>query len=789
MKRNSERCMALVLALMMILSLFPAGALAEGDGSLPVHFICDETTAYVTVYDAGGQPVDVGADGVHHLTPGTYSYSATADGYESTGMQTFMVPEGAVGDQELRLSLTPVKGGEQPAAAPEQDPQNETEPSPTPQIEDDGKLRIYPADGSFHLTIDGEYTTAAAVPAELQEAVGGKDKEAAKPGAENADTPAPGLYLKQPAAEELYLDRLAVEKAIGYFTTDWTVVNLVDEEGERKAMTGSYDVIVSGPAMDQYASARPVFALLTLHWDEEGDIVDRDVSIIEPNVTPGGSSWSFRTDGLSTLVIATPTGNPYVEENTKDETKQPEGTPAPETEQPAETPKEKREQVTLTYRATKGGVLSAEQEIVDVTRDYISVIGVFANPDFGYHFRDWTDEDGNVVSESLSLIPEVDAYTEDHTYTANFLNADGVVEEDPAYTVSFLADDEVVETRVVKEGEALGELPAAPEKEGFAFLEWRNGESAVSAETTVNEELQLTALYEEIETPEDAEGAEPAAEDKEVPEADAEKPDAEKPDAEKPDDDLAFTSLEYTFSGDAAVSLAGIFSEKNILIQLKNYDVKTEDTALIDLTKESRSFLFISEEDYVVAPVGYFDTAVVTVESNSDQEDSYRILLHHAAPTEPVTVTLTAEQVNVGYADVSDAAAALGLENTEAVPVLPEKNLLKTLMKRADTTERFTRSGYVGLEISVDEAALTENGEYIVPVTLPDAIDVTGVENAVIDRLEVQVYHVVDGEAVPVEATYTEENGLLTALTIRTDGFWCWHARSMAWRFLIRKKA
>ena len=196
--------MALALALVMILSLFPVGALAEGDGSLPVRFVCDETTAYVTVYDAGGQPVDVGADGVHHLTPGTYSYSATADGYESTGMQTFMVPEGAVGDQELRLSLTPVKGGEQPAAAPEQIPQNEAEPSPTPQIEDDGKLRIYPADGSFHLTIDGAYEASPVVPAELQEAVGGKDRAAAKPGADNADAPAPGLYLKQPAAEELY---------------------------------------------------------------------------------------------------------------------------------------------------------------------------------------------------------------------------------------------------------------------------------------------------------------------------------------------------------------------------------------------------------------------------------------------------------------------------------------------------------------------------------------------------------------------------------------------------------
>ena len=64
--------MALALALVMILSLFPVGALAEGDGSLPVRFICDERAAQVTVYDAGGQPVDVGTDGVHHLTPGTY---------------------------------------------------------------------------------------------------------------------------------------------------------------------------------------------------------------------------------------------------------------------------------------------------------------------------------------------------------------------------------------------------------------------------------------------------------------------------------------------------------------------------------------------------------------------------------------------------------------------------------------------------------------------------------------------------------------------------------------------
>ena len=72
-------------------------------------------------------------------------------------------------------------------------------------------------------------------------------------------------------------------------------------------------------------------------------------------------------------------------------------------------------------------------------------------------------------------------------------NADGEVEEDPAFEVTFLADDEVVETRLVKEGEALGELPAAPEKEGFAFTDGAKPTSrhvsdfiAVNPDRTVN---------------------------------------------------------------------------------------------------------------------------------------------------------------------------------------------------------------------------------------------------------------------------------------------------------------
>ena len=110
---------ALVLVLLLLVGFFPGGAaFAEGGGDpLALRFVCDETVASVTVYDPAGLPLPVGADGIHHLTPGTYFYSATAEGYESTGLQAFTIPADAAGDQELRISLIPVPGGVPPDAA------------------------------------------------------------------------------------------------------------------------------------------------------------------------------------------------------------------------------------------------------------------------------------------------------------------------------------------------------------------------------------------------------------------------------------------------------------------------------------------------------------------------------------------------------------------------------------------------------------------------------------------------------------------------------------------------
>ena len=313
--------LVLVLLLLLLVGVFPGGAaFAEGGGDpLALRFVCDETVASVTVYDPAGLPLPVGADGIHHLTPGTYFYSATAEGYESTGLQAFTIPADAAGDQELRISLTPVPGSVPPGAStPGQTLVNAPDPNALKENpEDDGKLRIRPVDGSLTLTIERETRAESAVPPEVQNLLEGKQKPLLTPDGMPVEKK---LWLKTPDAEELYLDRLAVEKEIGYYTTDWTVLNLTDEEGSRKNLvpaSGWYDVTVSGPATEPYRAYEPVFALVTLHWDEEGDIVDRDVQILETTHTPTKSSWSFSTDTLSTLVIAVPTDRPYIDETAK----------------------------------------------------------------------------------------------------------------------------------------------------------------------------------------------------------------------------------------------------------------------------------------------------------------------------------------------------------------------------------------------------------------------------------------------------------------------------------------
>ena len=269
MKRTAKKTLSLLLTAVLMLGLLSVGALADND------------------------PI-AGLAGLGEFTP------PEMEGQENP----LVVPE-------TDPSVTPPAENQGGNAVNTQG----TDPTPvTETVPDDGKLRIYTTDKGMHLTIDGSTGVEPAVPAEREMAVYGKEDPGRGTFSGPAAGPETGLQLRTPEAEELYLDRLALEKELGFYSTDWTVLNLTDGEGFRRNLTGSYDVTVSGPAMEKYNTEATVFALLTLHWDAEGRISDRDVNILSPTHTPSFSSWSFQTDSLSTLLIVVRTARPLQEE-------------------------------------------------------------------------------------------------------------------------------------------------------------------------------------------------------------------------------------------------------------------------------------------------------------------------------------------------------------------------------------------------------------------------------------------------------------------------------------------
>lgn len=72
----------------------------------------------------------------------------------------------------------------------------------------------------------------------------------------------------------------------------------------------------------------------------------------------------------------------------------------------------------ITYTAGKGGTVSLESETVNLSDDVSEIKGSTAQPDEGYVFASWTDENGNTVSEREKFVPET--VFENTTYTANF---------------------------------------------------------------------------------------------------------------------------------------------------------------------------------------------------------------------------------------------------------------------------------------------------------------------------------------------------------------------------------
>ncbi len=257
------------------------------------------------------------------------------------------------------------------------------------------------------------------------------------------------------------------------------------------------------------------------------------------------------------------------------------------------------------------------------------------------------------------------------------------------------------------------------------------------------------------------------------------------------EDEEAEVKLVYAFNGiEDYEYVRNILSENEITADaVLDASVEVEEEGIVAISPVP--------DDFIITATDYFDEAVLTVVTGS--EDTYTVLLSNPQPEEKKseeTVELTAEQVTVITADVSMYAEMLGIANTEAVEKAPEieaeeepQMMLraaspKMMMDAPDAIEEnpeaaenekpviYTKSGYEGYDISADTAELGEAGTYVVPVSLATPIDMTGAENAVIENVNTQLYHIVDGAPVEVEnVKWDIREGVIYGFTFETDSF------------------
>ncbi len=83
--------------------------------------------------------------------------------------------------------------------------------------------------------------------------------------------------------------------------------------------------------------------------------------------------------------------------------------------------------VTVTYESTKGGSVSPKSETIDPEDEEAAFKGSTAAPwNDGYEFVNWTDAEGNQVSEDATFVPS--DITEDATFTAHFTAVENIKE-------------------------------------------------------------------------------------------------------------------------------------------------------------------------------------------------------------------------------------------------------------------------------------------------------------------------------------------------------------------------
>ncbi len=145
------------------------------------------------------------------------------------------------------------------------------------------------------------------------------------------------------------------------------------------------------------------------------------------------------------------------------------------------------EDVKITYKATEGGTVDPEVEIVAPASGVVT--GSTATPSAGYQFVNWTNEQGVEVGNELHFVPAKNEHrlNVSATYTANF-----IPNQDTKYKVNHHLQELGKETYALYETETLGgttnELTAAKQKEfaGFTVKEFTQKTIAGDGSTVVD---------------------------------------------------------------------------------------------------------------------------------------------------------------------------------------------------------------------------------------------------------------------------------------------------------------
>ena len=154
----------------------------------------------------------------------------------------------------------------------------------------------------------------------------------------------------------------------------------------------------------------------------------------------------------------------------------------------------------ITYQAapSEGGTVAigdaeasgSQDETIDLKADTITVKGATASNNDGYEFVNWTDKDGNEVSQDSTYVPAVSAESEagEVTYTANF-KATEVDPEEPAepeaekkeLKLTYTAADggsvsETEETIDLNAEDKTIKGSTATANEGYEFVNWTDAD-------------------------------------------------------------------------------------------------------------------------------------------------------------------------------------------------------------------------------------------------------------------------------------------------------------------------